>query len=670
MRASTVTVLFSLAVLPAFAQTPPAATPAVEPARVEVRPAVADAEVGQAVPFTAQAFDADGKPLSAVPSRWFAAPFDVGAADSHGVVTPFAPGELKVGAIVEGKTGWATLRVRPQRVARIEITPPGAPVVVGASVRLGATGYTASGHPRGEARITWLSESPSIAAVDDAGLVTALAPGRAVLRARSDEATSVLPLEIIRNPVTSLVVGPRTAHVRTGDVVRFRATPTGIGAARSGNATPAIQWTVSGSGAEIDPDGGFVAERAGTYLVMAAVGARTATASVVVTPRQVARKLEVVGRTPIEPFQALEQWVFGHYLYVSSALEGVLVVYDVTNPAKPVKVHTLTFDARIINDVSVNAEGTLAVVTREGASNRKNGIVILDTSNPARPTVLSEYTETVTGGVHSAFIDGRFIYLTDDATGSLRVVSVEDPTHPKEVARWEVERSGLRTFGDEERAFTGGRYLHDVQVKDGLLYAAYWRDGLIVLDVGNGVKGGSPRAPKLVSQLRFNHHELYGPGWIAGAHAVFRYKNYVFVGDEVFPAIFDLSSRDLIPVKGMVHVVDVSDITRPRAVAVYDVPEGGAHNMWVVDDVMYMGYYNAGARIVDVSGELRGDLYRQGREIAKLWTGDAKGFRPNQPFTWGAQPHEGLVYFVDMHTGVWITRLAPGETAAPTAASR
>ena len=131
-------------------------------------------------------------------------------------------------------------------------------------------------------------------------------------------------------------------------------------------------------------------------------------------------------------------------------------------------------------------------------------------------------------------------------------------------------------------------------MKDGLLYAGYWRDGLIILDVGNGIKGGSPESPKLVSQLRFNYHELYGPGWLAGAHAVFRYKNYVFVGDEVFPATFDLVARDRIPVQGIVHVVDVSDIEHPRAVAQYAVPEGGSHNMWVDDDVLYMGYYSAG----------------------------------------------------------------------------
>ena len=78
--------------------------------------------------------------------------------------------------------------------------------------------------------------------------------------------------------------------------------------------------------------------------------------------------------------------------------------------------------------------------------------------------------------------------------------------------------------------------------------------------------------------------------------------------------------------------------------------------MWVENDVMYIGYYSGGARVVDVSGELRGNLYRQGREMARLWTGDAKGFRPNIPFAWGAQPHDGLIYFNDIHTGIWATK--------------
>jgi hypothetical protein len=350
-----------------------------------------------------------------------------------------------------------------------------------------------------------------------------------------------------------------------------------------------------------------------------------------------------------------------------------LDVYRISEGHEPELLETLKVDARIINDVSVSADGRFGVLTREGASSRKNGIVILDTADPSHPKVLSEYTETVSGGVHSAFIDGHFVYLTDDATGSLRVVDVEDPKAPREVGRWQVENPLARTITrqgpDGEEVSSSGRYLHDVYVKDGLAYLAYWRDGLVILDVGDGRKGGTPQAPRLVSQVRFDYHDLYGDGWLAGAHAVLRYEDYVFVGDEVFPAQFDLGSRNRIPVRGLVFVVDVADLAKPRVVAEYNVPEGGAHNLWVEDDILYMGYYSGGGRILDVSGELRGDLYRQGREIARLWTGDPQGFRPNLPFTWGAQPHGGLIYFNDINSGLWIVKLGDpirkGSAPAP-----
>ena len=90
---------------------------------------------------------------------------------------------------------------------------------------------------------------------------------------------------------------------------------------------------------------------------------------------------------------------------------------------------------------------------------------------------------------------------------------------------------------------------------------------------------------------------------------------------KCFRRIFDIHSPTRIPVRGVFHVMDVSDINNPRKVAEYPVPEGGAHNMWVENDMMYVGYYSGGGRIVDVSGELRGDLYKQGREIARIWTG-------------------------------------------------
>jgi len=447
-------------------------------------------------------------------------------------------------------------------------------------------------------------------------------------------------------------------------VVHFTASARDTKDAPINNAS--IIWSLSGAGAAIYSDGGFVAEEPGTYLITASSGQHQATASIVVTPRNVEREIEVVSHIAFTSEQASEEWIIGNHAYLGT-ISDHLNVYDIADPANPKLLDSLQVDARLINDVSTTPDERIGVITREGASNRKNGIVFVDTSDAAHLKVISEYTATVTGGVHSAYVDRHYVYLTDDATGSLRVIDFQDVKNPTEVARFEVPRKADDAGAAQPpEEFSQGRYLHDLQVKDGLAYLAYWRDGLVILDVGNGIKGGSPEHPQVVTQFYWNHHELYGDGWIAGTHSAFRYKNYLFVGDEVLPDIFNIGSRERIPTRAILHVLDVTDLEHPRQVATYQVPEGGSHNFWVANDILYEGYYNGGGRVLDVSGELRGDLYRQGREIARLWTGDAKGFRPNLPMTWGGQPCSlkcnsdllnSLIYFNDINSGLWIAKL-------------
>jgi hypothetical protein len=633
---------------------------------VEVTSAAMEAEVGQQLKFTAVAKDESGNIVDVKPAVWFAAPFDVAAADNSGTVSFFNAGEAQVGAVVAGKVGFARIKVKPAPVASIDL-PSRAQVVVGGALRPNATARTSAGNPRADVAISWSSDNSAIASVDAAGLVVGLKPGKANIKAVCEQGNATMAIDVVANPVKSLGIEPKSTNVRTGDVVRFSARAAdGSGAAIN---SIAVRWSVAGDGATIESDGAFVAEKTGAFVVSASVGDRQALASVIVTPRNAERELEVVGRALFKDLQGAEQWIIGKFAYAST-ISDKLLVYDVSDPAHPKLTDTVKVDARVTNDVSTTPDGKIAVLSREGSSSRKNGIVFFDTSDPAHPKVISEYTATVTGGVHSAFIDSHYVYLTDDATGSMRVIDFQDVKNPKEVARWQVENPLIRTVtepGGEEA--TAGRYLHDVQVKDGLAYLAYWRDGLVILDVGSGIKGGSPEKPQLVSQLRMNYHELYGEGWLAGAHAIFRYKNYVFVGDEVFPGLFDIMSKKRIPVRGIVHVVDVTDINQPREVANYTVPEGGSHNIWVKDDVLSMGYYSGGARVVDVSGELRGDLYRQGREIGRLWTGDPEGFRSNLPFCWGAQPHGDLIFFNDINSGLWIVKIGKpkqkGSTTEP-----
>jgi len=649
-----------------FAQTT-GPQPTIAPKTVKINPETAEAEVGQQLKLTLTGFDAEGKAMEQKAATWIALPGDLAAADDSGTVTFFAPGAVQVIAIVGGvKPAIAKITVKPARVKQLNIAKLNAPLIVGGTYKLDARAIGANGDPREDVKLDWSSATPSIAVVDSAGLVTGLAPGKAKLVAKSEGVSGEMMIEVAKSNVRGVAIEPRTTNVRTGDVIRFSSTAEDAGGGAIKNA--AVRWSVSGDGATIESDGDFVAARPGAYAVTASVGDLSSVATVIVAQRGAERELELVGRVKLKDLQASEQWPFGNYLYVSTIWDQVQV-YDISDPKNPRLTDTVKVDARIINDVSVTPDGKIGVLTREGASSRKNGIVFLDTSDPAHPKVISEYTETVTGGVHSAFIDGHYVYLTDDATGSMRVIDFKDVKNPKEVARWQVEGKGKIGNTATGGQFSEGRYLHDVQVKDGLAYLAYWRDGLVILDVGAGIKGGSPEKPQFVSQIRFNHNELYGDGWLAGTHEVYRYKNYVFVGDEVFPAQFDIQAKDRIPARGVLHVVDVSDILNPRKVAEYAVPEGGAHNVWVKDDILVMGYYGGGGRVLDVSGELRGDLYAQGREIARLWTGDPQGFRPNVPFAWGARQFGDHIFFNDINSGIWIMKLGKpkqkGSTTAP-----
>jgi len=650
----------------------PAKSPEEEKvASVTITPAGIEVQVGQKVQFTAVPKDAAGNVLTVKPSLWSASPFDVADADSSGLVRFHKPGEVVVGAIFNDKPWFVHVIVKIPSAASVEIAPIRQSLVVGGTTLLTATPRSADGDPRSDVPVHWKSSAPAIAIVDDAGLVTAVAPGSATFEAAAGPVSAEITLRVVADTVQKINIEPATASAKTGDVVHF--------AASAQNAKDAAirdlltTWTVEGPRGTIYPDGAFVAEEPGTYLVKAAKGRHTAVASIHITPRNAERSIEVVSHIATKdadgkPLQSAEEWVIGNLLFYSTISDRAYV-YDISDAAHPKLLDSMKADARLINDISTTPDIKVGVFTREGASNRQNGIVFFDSSDPAHLKTLSEYTETVSGGVHSAFINSHYAYITDDATGSLRVIDFKDPVHPKEVARWQTEHADVAIIDTPTGPVTSGRYLHDLYVKDGLAYLAYWRDGLVILDVGNGMKGGSPEHPQLVSQYKFNHYELYGNGWLAGTHSAFRYKDYLFVGDEVLPAEFKIDSTDRVAARGICHVMDISDIEHPREVAQYEVPEGGVHNFWVVDDILYAGAYGGAGRAVDISGELRGNLYAQGREIARFWTGDPAGYRPNLPFSWGAQPANGLIFVNDINSGIWIVKLGKplfkGSTTAP-----
>src|ERR1700691_6197857 len=224
----------------------------VAPATVEITPATLDAHVGEKVKFSATAKDASGNAIDAKPSVWFAAPFDLAGADENGEVTFHGPGVVTVGAVIAGKSGYATVNVANSKVASVEITPPDyKTVIVGGTEKLNAIARSANGDPRSDAAIKWTSEKPSIASVDAAGLVTGLAPGSVTIKATSDTASNVVTLQVAHDAVHRLTVQPASTEARTGDVVHFSASASDGGGAHL--KSPPVRWSISGEGAAVYP---------------------------------------------------------------------------------------------------------------------------------------------------------------------------------------------------------------------------------------------------------------------------------------------------------------------------------------------------------------------------------------------------------------------------------
>ena len=222
------------------------------------------------------------------------------------------------------------------------------------------------------------------------------------------------------------------------------------------------------------------------------------------------------------------------------------------------------------------------------------------------------------------------------------------------------------------------RYVHDLDIVDGLMYASYWNDGLVILDIGNGKWGGRPDKPVLVSQFKYNLDSLYKdvedvtrPGFDRGTHTAWRQRGgkYVFIADEVYMNGTVQGAKDASAERmyGTLQVVDVSDLEHPRSVAWYTPENGGVHNVWQAGDTLYLGAYDAGFHVFDISGELKGDLRAQHREMASLNTADLNGIVKNAAFNWGVvvNPKDGLAYVNDFNNGLWIVRVNPKRPTTP-----
>ncbi len=668
LRPPFLAVLFVLsAAVPALAQEGPQFTIAVAPERLTLA-------VGDKATLTATVTDADGNVVERPVLFFSQSRRAVSVVAASGEVEALRPGEyfitVRVPVAPDGDGGGR--RGASLAEARVAVTVPFPAVASVEFVDMQNRFYTqttlrpqivindVAGGVRTDIAAELTSSDTSVVEVTRLGLLRITAAGSATVSATAEGVSGTLTVNAVENPAVGVRLSTSIMEARTGDVLQFEATAMD----GMGNAVPemAVEFTFrartvdhnlgSASSGLITEEGRFVADLPGEYTITATAGTAVASETVAISDRNVRKYIEIVGRGRVTDRKTSDLWIFtapdgrDYAITGTWGAEGHAYFWDVTDPSNIFMAATLRVDARTVNDVKASEDGSICIISREGASNRRNGLVIIDCSdigNKGVP-VLARYDDQLTGGVHNVFIQDNHVYAL---SGGQRydVINIEDPTNPHRVGRFELD--------------TPGHSIHDVWLVDGIAVSSNWTDGVVVVDVGGAGMGGSPTNPVQIGQY------AYPSGWNHAAYPVINKngKNYVFAGDETFPIErnpmgIDRFSGPAVNAAGWIHVIEFDENwDNAKEVARYEVPEGGTHNFWIEDEVLYVAYYNQGLRVVDISGDLLGNLYTQGREIAYFLPDDPEGFKANAARTWGAQPFKGLIYVADNNSGLWAIQL-------------
>ena len=526
---------------------------------------------------------------------------------------------------------------------------------------------------RKDQKIVFSSTNDKVISINSIGILSTNKPGKASVVATVGDITKQYDIKVIKNPINKLSLKLKNKSIRTGDVLQISAEAYDRRGKLISDAPIYYSYTGKadyGTGlpasAQITSDGRFVAETAGMYTVSASVNGFTKSQKIKVVLRDVGMDVELIGFGLVSNVKTSDLWIWpgigkheGKDFAVTGTwgANGEAYFWDVTDPANMKIIDTVTVDARTVNDVKISEDGRVGVMTREGASDRKNGFVILDVSDPYNVTISAAYNDDMTGGVHNAFIYENHIYAVNNGR-KYDIINIDDPKKPFRVGVYELD--------------TPGHTIHDVWIEDGIAYSANWADGVVAVDIGAKKYKETDRSKSQFNPLlaKAGQGSPSNPVKLAGMkdptgrnHAVFPYlsestgKFYMIGGDENFPwGVMATKNKPSNP-RGGYHFLDFTDPENPKEDAIYEVPEAGSHNLWIYGDILLAGNYQGGLRVVDISGDLLGDIYKQGREIGHYLSYHEKGRIPNAPMVWGAQPYKDYIFFTDMNSGLYCVEL-------------
>jgi uncharacterized protein YjdB len=255
----------------------------VRVASVEVTPLQASLTVGQSATLTVVARDARGTVLTGRTVAWTTGAPSVATVSSTGIVTGVGTGSAVIFANIEGRTGSATIEVRPVAVTSVTVAPASTGIAVGASVQLSAT-VRAGTTELPDRVVGWSSSNETIAVVSSTGRVTGLSPGAITITATSEGVAGTASVTV---GITSIAVSPAAFNLAVGQTRQLTAT------ARTASNTVvsgvAFEWTTSNPDrATVSPTGLVTGVSEGSATIRASVGSISGAATVSVAEPAVA----------------------------------------------------------------------------------------------------------------------------------------------------------------------------------------------------------------------------------------------------------------------------------------------------------------------------------------------------------------------------------------------
>lgn len=490
-KAATVQVVVAAA--PVAPPPPPAPV-----AAVAITPANASVTVGGGVTLSATTTDAHGNVLTGRTITWVSSAPQIATVDAQGTVRGVAPGSATITAASEGTAATAQITVNapppapPAPVATVSVTPSSATLVVGSSATLTATLRDAAGSVLAGRTTSWVTSDASVATVSAAGVVTAVAPGRATVTAVSEGKNGQAQITVnapAPAPVASVAVTPASATLTPGGSVALAA---GVfDAAHNALTGRAVTWTSSAPAvATVDASGTVTALAQGTATITATSEGKSATAQITVNPPPPAPVASVtvtpatstlvVGRTVT--LEAVTRDASGNVLtgrtvtWTSSA-PGIATVSSsgiVTGVAPGTATITATSEGHSGSaSVTVTAvpaasvsvtptslsliagdSGALRAVVRDANGNVLTGRPVAWTSSDSRVAAVSG-----TGQV-SALAQGTatITATSGSASGTATVTVTAPPPPPPSVDRVVISPNSLRVQAGDHRDVTATVY--------------------------------------------------------------------------------------------------------------------------------------------------------------------------------------------------------------------